>query len=253
MSTKIVIKLKESCQTRNEPLKIKVKLKPPDTKKKKRKKKNNHESLSPFSSQPKSNFVTVKTSLKSILKNYDHNSPLIHQLVTECHEIAVRTYQFMRLYILYKYGKIDPSKEELIPPLKSDYIMSFIRAIGIHDPRGKKPKDTVFGKELDDFYHREFEPCINKEKVNLFRKTDLLSYLATQIQTSYENNIKEHFIERIRTIMNCLKPNSLTDKTLFARIKNWILLDQQELIPDSYQEWSRMIKKEYLPTQYEKC
>ena len=234
--------------------KIQIKPKPPEQlKKETKKRKKKHETLSPFTPKKKSNFVTVKTSLKSVLKNYNHNLPLINQLVYDCHEITVRTYYFMRLYILHKYSKIDMSKETLIPPLDRDYIMSFVRAIGTHDPKGRKPEETEFARELDEFYHLEFEPCINLAKVNLVRKTDILCYMATQIQTSYNNNIKEHFIERIRTIMNCLKPEQLTDKKLFSQIKNLILLDRHDLIPEQYQPWSNMIKKEYLPPLYDKC
>lgn len=66
--------------------------------KKKKKKK-----TSLFSPNVKGNFTTVKTSLKSILKDYDKNFPIINNLVIECNDIVVRTYQFIRLYILHKY------------------------------------------------------------------------------------------------------------------------------------------------------
>jgi len=235
----------------DETQKISIKPETPVSVKKKRKKK--HETLSPFTPKKKSNFITIKTSLKSVLKNPDHNFPLINQLVYDCHEIAVRTYQFMRLYILKKYTEFDVSKGTVIPSLNREYIMSFIRAIGQHAPSGRKSEDTELCKELAEFYWQEFAPCISMEKVDLTRKTDILEYLATQIQTSYNNNIKEHFIERIRTIMNYLKPEQLTDKKLFGQIKNFILLNRHDLIPQQYQSWSNMIKNEYLPPHYEKC
>ena len=54
----------------------------------------------------KLNIFVVKTSLKSILKNYTINQPKINKLVIECNDIVIRTYQFIRLYIYLSYINI---------------------------------------------------------------------------------------------------------------------------------------------------
>ena len=90
-------------------------------KKQKPKKKKKLDDISFFSiDNIKSDFKVVKTSLKSILKNYDVNFNIINNLVLETNEIIIRTYQFLRLYILHKYEKI--------PKLDKDTILYFIRA-----------------------------------------------------------------------------------------------------------------------------
>ena len=92
-----------------------------------------------FEQKTRGNFIVVKTSLKSILKNHNHNFPIINNLVLECNEIVIRTYQFIRLFILHKYYK-----NESIPKLDKDTILYFIRACGIRDKRGKISTNKIF-------------------------------------------------------------------------------------------------------------
>ena len=68
----------------------------------KKKKSRNKIQRSIFEPKSKGNFLVVKTSLKSILKDCDNNFPIINNLVLECNEIVIRTYQFIRLFILHK-------------------------------------------------------------------------------------------------------------------------------------------------------
>ena len=201
-----------------------------------------------FEQKSKGNFIVVKTSLKSILKDYDNKFPIINNLVLECNEIVIRTYQFIRLFILHKYYK-----NESIPKLDKDNILYFIRACGIRDKRGKVSANKDFEKELNDFYDREFQKCINKPKFNLKNKSYVTPYLAQQMQTSFNNNLKEHFITRIRRFMNIIKPEDDLDKKDFSKIKNLILLDKMDKIPEDYKIWSENIKQNYLPKEYEKC
>jgi len=81
----------------------------------------------------------------------------------------------------------------------------------------------------------------------------MITYLAQQIQTSFNNNIKEHFLTRIRRFMNLTNPYPETDKRVFGKVKSLILLDHHDKIPPEYQEWSQMIKKQYLPEKYDIC
>lgn len=216
---------------------------------KKRKKKTKDKiQKSVFEPKTRGNFIVVKTSLKSVLKDYETNFPIINNLVLECNEIVIRTYQFIRLFILHKYYK-----NETIPKLDKDTILYFIRACGIKDKRGKTATNKVFEKELNDFYETEYQHCINKPKYNLKNKSYITPYLAQQIQTSFNNNLKEHFITRMRRFMNVMKPNDDMDKKDFNKIKNLILLDKMDKIPEYYKIWSENIKCNYLPKEYEKC
>ena len=202
-----------------------------------------------FHSRKKGNIFTIKTSLKSILKNYDVNFRKLNEIVIECNEIVIRTYQFIRLYLLDCYYK---NKE--FPILNKDNILYFIRVGGIRDNRGQKSKNSNFEQELEQFYISEFQPCLQKTKYNLINKSYLIPYLSIQIETSFNNNIKEHFLTRIRRFMNIMNPFDLTTdemKKEFNKVKNLILLDKLDDIPENYKEWSITLRNNFLPLEYE--
>ena len=97
-----------------------------------------------FEQKTRGNFIVVKTGLKSILKDYDINFPIINNLVLECNEIFIRTYQFIRLFILYKYYR-----NESIPKLDKDTILYFIRACGDRNKCGKTATNKIFEKNKE--------------------------------------------------------------------------------------------------------
>ena len=87
--------------------------------------------------------------------------------------------------------------------------------------------------------------------VNLNKNTRLN---AVNLNT-LNNNIKEHFITRIRRFMNVFAPIDLSideNKKIFNIVKNLILLDTIDEIPDEIKEWSKWIRNNFLPIEYEK-
>ena len=78
-------------------------------------------------------YRTVKTSLKSILRNYQDIQPEINKLVIRCNDIVIQTYQFIRLYVLHKYH----NKQEL-PIINKKFIEYCFKVQGTRDNRGKK-------------------------------------------------------------------------------------------------------------------
>lgn len=223
---------------------------------KRKKKPNKKKKL--FSPKVKSNVVCVKTSLKSILKDYDTNFKKINDLVLESNEIVIRTYQFMRLFFLYKYYK-----DEDIPDIDKDTVLYFIRALGIRDKRGRSSSNKTFETELDEFYEKEFRDLINKPKFDLKNKSYLTPYLATQIQTGFNNNIKEHFITRFRHFMNVFKPDVKIEcdkkgkelkkelNSIWNKAKNTVLGDKLDECPTVYREWATNMRNSYLPETYD--
>ena len=91
---------------------------------------------------------------------------------------------------------------------------------------GVKPQNKQLEDELLTFYEKEFSPLLKgKPKHSLKNKTYVTPYLAQQIQTSFYNNLKEHFITRVRRFMNIVKPEGAGEKddTTFTLVKNSIL------------------------------
>jgi hypothetical protein len=122
-----------------------------------------------YTKYKKGDFITVKTSLKSVLKDHDKNFMVINDLVCKCNDIVIKTYQFIRLYILYCFHN---NKE--IPLFNKDNILYFIRACGKRDNRGKKSKNEDLQKELEKHFlllccnYLKLQ-CLQKG-VNLFQK-----------------------------------------------------------------------------------
>lgn len=212
----------------------------------KRKKKNK----SIFIEDDKSDFRSIKTSLKSILKEYDTNGPLLNKWVHECNDIAIIVYQFIRLYILNCYHN---NKE--IPELTTELIEYFIRTCGVKQAKGTiKHKDLQ--SQLDMFYEKEFKPCIQKEKFSLFNKKYMLGYLIIQIHTAFYNNLKEHFLTRFRRFINLTIPIALKDDNkrnikencmIANSIKSSLLLNKEIDLSKELKEYSDWIKDNFLP------
>ena len=199
----------------------------------------------------KGNFSTIKTSLKSIVKD-ENDLPIINNMVVLLHEISVITMQFLRLFILYKYKN---KEMDSLPEFTTNNIKYFIRACGIRG-NGTSAKNEALEEELDRFYNDEFFPLLNangriKEKFDLRNLSFATAYVAINIKKDLSNNIELHFINRFRRMMNVLKPQGISDSD-FRQIKNNILADNLNNIPQEYQLWATLIKRDYLPAQYNK-
>ena len=111
--------------------------------------------------QEKTPYRTIKTSLKSIIKN-----PEIHQkindLVLRINPIVIDAYQFIRLYCLHLYHHQRP-----IPDLDSTFISYCMLVMGERDARGRQPLQTGVMKELNHFYETELQPIFNHTKFDL--------------------------------------------------------------------------------------
>ena len=154
-------------------------------KRKKKLEENKETSKSLFNNKnDKLNIFVVKTSLKSILKEYDNNFIIINNLVKEANECIIRTYQFIRLYFLHCYY----NNLEFIE-INKDNVLYFMRALSIRDNRGAQSKNTELEDRLNIFYENEFSPLINKPKFNFTNKSYLnaLPQPTTRLLSLYLN------------------------------------------------------------------
>ena len=162
------------------------------------------------------------------------------------HDIVIQTYQFIRLYLLYKYHN-----NQSLPIINEKFILYCIKTQGIRDNRGKKAKDTDLLDELEDFYNKEFQPLIQKEKYNLKNLSDLLPYLAIQINTCLETNIsKEHYLQHLLRFINITTKDLTDDKSIKFKLKNAILNKKE--IPEEFVEWYNQHKSSITPTEIKK-
>ena len=92
-------------------------------------------------------FRSIKTSLKSIIKN-DDIQPIINNYVCNINKIIILTYQFIRLYFLYKYK----NKEEL-PLLSKEFILYCIKTVS--EPKTQRGQQKNKIKSVSVLPHQD--------------------------------------------------------------------------------------------------
>jgi hypothetical protein len=177
----------------------------------------------------KSPYKTVKTSLKSILLNYNDIQPEINKLVIKCNDIVVQTYQFIRLYFLKQYHD---NKD--LPIINEKFFLYALKTQGTRDTRGKKAKDDTLIKELETFYETEFKSLVDNDKFDLKNLSFLLQYIAIQMTTNYQTNIKEHYGQHLMRFIN---KTTSEDKIIRNNIKKGVIDNDKNNIPKEFHEW----------------
>ena len=140
-----------------------------------KKKKNEFEG---FRKSEKSPYKTIKTTLKSLLRNKKEVLPCINNLVCEVNDLVIHSYQFIRLYILKCYNK----KEEL-PEINDKFISYCIKTLGVRDNRGKKSKDTELLDKLNNFYELTYQPLLNHKQFSLMMIFRYITHLFRKFNT----------------------------------------------------------------------
>ena len=205
-------------------------------------------------SRNKPNYSTVKTSLKSIIKDETICNKINH-LVIKCNNIVIDAYMFIRLYALYQW-----KNKEDIPDLDEDFIYYSIMAIGKRDARGKSAKNIELLDKLNDFYINEFQPIFNHEKHDLKGLTFTLPYICQTMETCITTNLKEHFIKRLFRFINIFAEiyynenytNKDEKKQLIYKLKKAIIENKFNEIPKEFTEWFNCHHKNIIPTDFTK-
>ena len=202
----------------------------------------------------KPNYSTVKTSLKSIIKDEDICNK-INDLVIKCNNIVIDAYMFIRLYALYQW-----KNKEDIPNLDEDFIYYSIMAIGKRDARGKSAKNIELLDKLNDFYINEFQPIFNHEKHELKGLTFTLPYICQTMETCITTNLKEHFIKRLFRFINIFAEiyydenytNKDEKKQLIYKLKKTIIENKFNEIPKEFTEWFNYHHTNIIPSDFTK-
>jgi hypothetical protein len=199
-------------------------------------------------------FKSIRTSLKSIIKNGDTQKKL-NDLVILINDIVIDTYQFIKLYVLKKLNN-----NQDLPSIDTDFIKYCITTLGTRDNRGKKIIETPLLKELQEFYITDFQPINNHEKHYLNNLSYTLPYVCSSIEVSINNNIKEHFIKRLSKFISIIGGNYYEDhyngniqdrnskdykkekKSLLYKVKKCIIDNTPIEIPTIMIEWYNNIK-----------
>ncbi len=206
----------------------------------------------------KSPYKTIKTSLKSIIKDSEIHQK-INELVIRCNNIVIDTYMFIRLYALDLYHK-----KKIIPNLDSEFISYVFTTLGTRDKRGKKSANEELIKELENFYKEEYQPIFNHTKFDLRGLSFTLPYIAISIETMLTTNLKEHFIKRLYRFINIFSNEYYDEKYMnnkdyetekkkdIFKLKKAIYENKLDDIPEKLKEWFNLHKNKLLPSEFNK-
>ena len=195
---------------------------------------------------------TIKCSLKSIVRD-ERIIEQIEALVLQCNAIVIETYQFIRLFCLTKYAM-----KLALPQLDEKFILYCLKAMGTRDNRGRKPKNTSMQEELDEFYNLEFKQLLaHEDKFDLCNYSFLLPYLATQMHTAINNNLKEHFVTRLLRFIN--KTAQVYEEDLDkagagkerGELKNAVFENDESRVPARYAAWYNKHRKYIAPSEWD--
>lgn len=209
-------------------------------------KKKKKDTFQEFRSNEKSAYTTIKTTLKSILRNHNEVQPVITKLVFEMNDLMIHSYQFIRLYVLKCYNDNQP-----LPEINEKFILYCIKTLGEKTNTGRPEKDTSMLETLQEFYDNEYQPLLNHEKTSLKNKSNMLPYLATQLHTSLSNNMQERFIQHFLRFINKTTTNITEDKAILFKFKKQ-LLECNEETDAMFDDWKHSHLSNILPENIKK-
>ena len=209
-------------------------------------KKKKKDTFQEFRSNEKSAYTTIKTTLKSILRNHNEVQPVITKLVFEMNDLMIHSYQFIRLYVLKCYNNNQP-----LPEINEKFILYCIKTLGEKTNTGRPEKDTSMLETLQEFYDNEYQPLLNHEKTSLKNKSNMLPYLATQLHTSLSNNTQERFIQHFLRFINKTTTNITEDKAILFKFKKQ-LLECNEETDAMFDDWKHSHLSNILPENIKK-
>jgi len=227
-------------------------------------KKKKEEYVSLFNTHTHKNLLmTVKTSLTSILKDRRIYAK-INDTIMMCNELIIDTYQFIRLYCLYQYHNGNK-----LPIFNYEFVSYCMKTLTEKTNTGKPIKNNMLLNELNTFYEKEFQPIYNHTKYKINNLHHVLQYSAISIITCLNNNIKEHYIDRLSKFINvyareeydrifsnvhtviCKEYEKLRNKEIW-KLRCAIITNDLNSIPSYFKIWFDSVKCNIMPNTYTK-
>ena len=169
--------------------------------------------------EPNSFFKTIKIPLQYILKNPDINLPIISNAVIKSNKIVIHTLLFMKLFLLKFFKDYNH-----LPFINEQFVTNClkIQCIKTNNSGSKPSNDTQLLKDqLILFYNEHYKPLIHFDNLDYLHLNTVFKYLAIDIITKYENNIKLHYFDYINKYINFVthkKDNLIKIKNTYSNL-----------------------------------
>jgi len=216
----------------------------------------------------KTPYRTIKTTLKSIIKEEYIGD--INEIVLRCNQIVIDCYQFINLYVLKIYNDILHKKKSIDDlPILDDKFIRYCFIVLTIGKSGRKPINIELIDNLNEFYIDEFQPINNHQKISSLYLSPIIVYLTTYVETNIKNNLKEHYIQRLTKYLNNIadyeydllydneidkysKEYIIEKKKQLHKLKNAIVFNEFDNIPDIFINWFNLKKKSFMPDEFTK-
>jgi hypothetical protein len=140
-------------------------------------------------------YQTIKTSLKSVARN-DVVIEKLQAATKRANAIMTHGLQFLKLYLLHCYENDMP-----FPKLDKAFVNTVLK-VSCDDPKIGKPakEETVRVKAaLREVYDKHYA---NSGKITYTHLNTAIDYMAIEVITMYENNIKAHYVSYVERFVN---------------------------------------------------
>lgn len=150
----------------------------------------------------------VKNSLKAIVKR-SATQHAIMDAVSMAHKITIHVFFFLKMYLIHMYDTKKP-----LPKVDRSLCVNIMKVICEESQReegkeikkqGRKPKAATEAMKdgLRVFYKSFYEPLLqNREILSYKNLNTMMDYGFDKLVTSYENNIKQHFVGHVERFVN---------------------------------------------------
>ena len=147
-------------------------------------------------------YKTVKHSLRAVLKDPERHGNALSDAVLTGHTLVQHTSHFIKLYAIHC-----KDTEEPLPEMDRHFVMCVMKTIGVRPTTGmgRPPgeKTVAMMTTLKTFHDAHYAPLMTNETICLPTGLDnMLSYLADEMVTVFETNIKQHFVEYVERFVN---------------------------------------------------
>ena len=142
-------------------------------------------------------FQSVKTSLKSVVKD----EAVIEKLTNTAlltNRIMTHSLHFLKLYLIHCSDAGDA-----LPTINKPFVNAVMKILCETATTGRKPKAETqeLKAKLTEFYREHYQPLI-ADTMNYRHLNTVLDYMAIDVITMYENNIKQHFCKYVERFVN---------------------------------------------------
>jgi len=146
----------------------------------------------------KEKYRTIKISLKQIINNPLHQSKLF-DAVNRTNQLVIHVYHFLRLWILQCYHTNKP-----LPTITTATIRMAFTTLTQKTKKTRSISQSNRGirDEFEAFYQNVYSKLGYENKISGLHLSQILRYMATDILTNIENNIKGNFIKYLHKYVN---------------------------------------------------